>query len=171
MANTQQLVAMGYIKAAFGVHGWLKLATQTECADNLLAYPNWHIGKEPDWQVYGLEEGKVSGTHNELLVKLTGVDDRDQAAALKGCTVAIARDLFETLADDEFYWADLVGMNVQNLDQQQLGTVEGLMQTGAHDVLVVQGIFGQKLIPFVGNYVIRVDMDKQVIIVDWGTDY
>ena len=74
-------------------------------------------------------------------------------------------------AEDEFYWVDLVGMSVINRDNITLGKVKNLIETGAHDVLVVHGEYGEKLIPFVSHYIDNVNKDTQQIQVDWGLDY
>ena len=71
---------------------------------------------------------------------------------------------------DEYYWTDLIGLKVINRQQELIGTVDSLMDTGAHSVLVVAGE-RQHLIPFVANYVIDVDMQNKCIYVDWGLDY
>ncbi|MCP2041735.1 16S rRNA processing protein RimM [Neisseria sp. HSC-16F19] len=166
--NKPQWVAMGYIKGVFGVKGWLKAAVSTEYTDSLLDYPVWRLRKEHDILNVEIATGKVVG--DELHVKLEGIDDRDQAFALRGYTIEIDRADFGDTEDDEYYWADLVGLTVTNRDGVVLGAVSKLMETGAHDVLVVDGDYGQKLIPFVAHYIDAVDT-AQGIIVDWGTDY
>ena len=169
MIDTQQWVAMGYIKGVFGIKGWVKVSTSTEYADSLLDYPEWQLTKDGQSQAVSIEVGKV--TNDELQVKFTGIDDRDQAFALKGYTVEILRAQFEEPEDGEYYWADLVGMNVVNTENISLGSVSNLMETGAHDILVINGEYGQKLIPFVDNFIKTVDHDSKTITVDWGTDY
>lgn len=167
--DAQNWVAMGYVKGAFGIKGWLKVKADTEYADSLLDYPEWRLRRDADVRTLALESGKVAG--DELQVKFTGIDDRDAAALLRGYTVEIARADFAPAEADEYYWADLVGMNVQNRAGENLGKVVNLMDTGAHDVLVVEGDFGQKLIPFVSHYIDDVDSGKRVITADWGVDY
>lgn len=169
MTDTQQWVAMGYIKGVFGIKGWLKVASGTEYADSLLDYPEWQLRKDGKILTVVPEAGKIVG--DELQVKLEGVNDRDQAFALRGYTIEIPRSEFAPTEEDEFYWADLVGMTVINQEGLTLGTVKNLMETGANDVLVVHGEYGQKLIPFVAQYVETVDTEHQTILVDWGLDY
>lgn len=169
MADDNKLVKMGFVKAAFGVQGWVKVSAHTEYVDSLLDFDEWFLGKDEKWQTFKFEEGKV--TPDGLLVKFSGVIDRDQAHALKGHTIAIPRDEFDSLEEDEFYWADLVGLSVVNLTGENLGDVVDLMQTGAHDVLVIKGQHGQKLIPFIKQFVGQVDMEQKKIHVDWGIDY
>ena len=94
----------------------------------------------------------------------------DQALALRGAIVSVSRDDFPQLAADEYYWTDLIGLKIINKQQELIGIVESLMDTGANSVLVVKGE-KQHLIPFVANYVINVDTQNKCISVDWGLDY
>ena len=170
MSNTEpQWVGMGYIKGVFGVKGWVKVAVSTEYTDSLLDYPQWRLSKDGHSRMFSVAESKVAG--DELQVLFSGIDNRDAAFALRGHTVEIDRADFGDTEDGEYYWADLIGLNVVNRQQQCLGTVSKLLETGAHDVLVVDGEFGQKLIPFVAQYIDEVMLAEQTIHVDWGTDY
>ncbi|MDO4227034.1 ribosome maturation factor RimM [Neisseria sp.] len=169
MTDTQQWVAMGYIKGVFGVKGWLKIAANTEYADSLLDYPEWRLSKNDQHRSVIPEAGKTA--NGELLVKLEGIDDRDEAFALRGYTIEIPREAFAPAEEGEYYWADLVGMTVTNTEGITLGTVKNLMETGAHDVLVLEGGYGQKLIPFVSQYILTVDTENKTITADWGLDY
>lgn len=169
MTDTQKWVAMGYIKGVFGIKGWLKITTGTEYTDSLLDYPEWRLQKDGKIRTVTIEAGKV--VNGELQVKLEGIDDRDTAFALRGYTIEIAREDFIPADEGEYYWADLVGMTVKNQDDVDLGIVKNLMETGAHDVLVINGEYGQKLIPFVSQYILNVDTSNKIIIVEWGLDY
>ena len=169
MTDTQQRVAMGYIKGVFGVKGWLKIAAGTEYTDSLLDYPEWQLNKDGQILNVTLEAGKIA--NGELQVKFEGIDNRDEAFALRGYTIEIPREAFPPAGEDEYYWADLIGMTVVNREGITLGTVSKLMETGAHDVLTVNGEYGQKLIPFVGHYIDHVDSGSNTITVDWGVDY
>ena len=148
MSNTQNWVAMGYIKGAFGIKGWIKVQSDTEYTDSLLDYPQWRLSK-----------GK-----KHILA-------RDAAALLRGYTIEVPREQFEPTEEGEYYWADLIGMAVKNRDGINLGEVINLMETGAHDILVVRGEHGEKLIPFVDQFIDSVDNENRQITCDWGLDY
>ena len=169
MADAQNRVAMGYIKGVFGIKGWLKIAADTEYADSLLDYPEWQLVKDGKTVAVSREGGKVA--NGELQVKFEGINDRDSAFSLRGYTIEIPREAFAPTEEGEYYWADLVGMTVANKDNTVLGKVSSLMETGANDVLVVDGEYGQILIPFVSQYVETVDAGSKTIIADWGLDY
>lgn len=162
------LVVMGRISAPYAIRGWLKIQTQTEYIDSLLDYPVWYVGRPGQWRQFDLVEGKVHGQY--LLAHLDGVDDRDAAEAVMGMNIAVPREDRPAAEDGEYYWDDLVGLDVVNGDNVVLGQVTGLLETGAHDVIVVKGEC-ERLIPFVDAYVREVDMAARRIVVDWGLDY
>ncbi|WP_438970138.1 ribosome maturation factor RimM, partial [Methylophaga sp.] len=100
--------------------------------------------------------------------------DRDQVQPLIGSELAIKKEQLEPAEEDEFYWADLQGLTVVNLNDETLGRVDHLLETGANDVLVVlaEGDTTERLIPFVMDEIVKsVDLDKQLIQVDWDKDY
>ena len=105
-----------------------------------------------------------------VVAKLAGITDRDQAAVLQGMRVAISRDAFPDAAAGEFYWADLVGLKVVNSAGVELGTVSRVFETGANDVLVVEGE-RERLLPFIETVVRQVDVAGGSITVDWEADY
>ena len=165
-----KLITMGFIRGAVGVKGWVKIGSDTEYLDSLLDYGTWYLIKGKERVEAELETGKVVN-NKELQVKFVGSDSRDQAEAWQGYTIAVARADFEETEEGEYYWTDLIGMSVINHEQVVLGNVHSLLQTGAHDVLVVRGEHGEKLIPFVDAFVGEVDVNAKTIQVEWGLDY
>jgi len=107
----------------------------------------------------------------KLAAQLEGINDRDQAFALRGYEVAVPRSQMPAAADDEYYWVDLVGLEVRNTQDERLGVVERLFATGANDVLVVKDGDTERLLPFVAAIVLKVDRVAKVITADWGLDY
>ena len=164
------LIDMGYITGPFGIQGWVKIKVTTEYDDSLDDYENIYL-KLPDGKVVSQTVEKNFARDGLFHAKLAGVADRDAAFALKGATVAVSREQFPELDEDEFYWVDLIGLNVINLQGEALGMVKDLMQTGASDVLVIRDADQERLVPFVAQYVINVDMANKQITLDWGLDY
>jgi 16S rRNA processing protein RimM len=162
------LVVMGRITLPFGIKGWVKVLPYTETPDSLLAYPKWWIGNDPDWQEVRVEKAEVQ--MDAVAAKLAGCDDRDAAALLRGRQVAVPRDAFPEAGENEFYWVDLIGLKVVNEQDEDLGTVSQVFETGANDVLVVEGD-RERLIPFLDHVIKKVDLQARVIRVDWGADY
>lgn len=163
---------MGRVAAPYAVQGWIKVQPFTEYLDSLLDYETWWLGHaegpKAGWREYRVVEGKVHG--QTLLAQLEGVDDRTASEALKGLEVAVDRSEFPEAEVGEYYWDDLIGAEVANTEGVPLGRVEGLMETGAHDVLRVVGE-RERLIPFVDAYVREVDLEGKRILVEWGADW
>ena len=159
---------MGRVSAPFGVKGWVKVQTFTDKTDSLLGFPQWWLSETGGWRSCTVEEQAVRGS--ELLVRFAGVADREAAASLKGRDIAIARKQLPVPEEGEFYWADLVGMKVENTAGESLGRVERLFESGANPVMVVVGET-ERLLPFVDAVIKRVDLDSGKILVDWELDY
>ncbi len=133
--------------------------------------PTLWLGKDGGpWREVGLKALKAHG--EGLVLGLDGVSDRTAAEGLKGMLVGAPREALPATAEDEFYWADLVGLDVVNTAGEQLGKVAGLIETGANDVLrVVSADAAERLIPFVGAVVLAVEREAGRIRVDWGSDW
>lgn len=178
MAQTNaQRVVMGRVAAPYGVKGWVKIQVFTQTLDSLLDYPEWQIGKDGQWREAALEEASTHG--GVIVAKFVDCNDRDAAFALRGQEIAVNRKELPEPEEGEYYWEDLIGLAVFNRDNVELGKVVKLMETGAHNVLVIQEAEAHKvgetrkeiLIPFVGVFVLNVDLAQGRIEVDWGLDY
>jgi len=158
-------VVLGHIAGLFGVKGWVKVHSYTKPREAILDYADWLIECAGESRLSRVAEGQRHG--KSVIARLSGVDDRDEAAALIDGVISVSRDSLPETADDEHYWADLEGLQVVHLDGTVLGKVSYLLETGANDVLVVRGN-QEILIPYVKDDVIKnVDLDKGVINVDW----
>lgn len=103
-----------------------------------------------------------------FVAELQGIADRDAARGLSGLLIAVPRSALPPLEPGrEYYWQDLVGMTVSDAAGRSLGTVRGLIETGAHDVLVVAAGQRETLIPFTDPFVQEVDVEARRIQVDW----
>ncbi len=142
----------------------------TEPRENILHYRPWYLRRGgEEWQPRECVEGSRHG--KGVVARLEGYEDRDQARLLMNTEIGVRREQLPPTAPGEYYWQDLQGLEVMNLEGEPLGTVDHLMETGANDVLVVRGE-RERLIPFVlDKIVMRVDLDAGVIQVDWDKDY
>lgn len=169
-ATDEQLVVVGTIVGLYGVRGWVRVMSYTQPRENLLNYRNWQLGRHSAWRPTVLEAGQQHG--KGLVIKLQECADRDQARSLIGTDIAVPRSELPPLADDEYYWADLVGLRVETAEGLLLGQVDHLLETGANDVLVVQGEDRERLIPFVMGQVIKqIDLNAGLIEVDWDPTF
>jgi 16S rRNA processing protein RimM len=164
---------MGRIVAPYGVKGWLKVVPSTAERETLLSHEEWWLrprGEGSEWRHCTLEEGRPHGS--ALIVRIAGLDDRENAAMYSGGDVGIARSALPPAAENEVYWSDLVGLAVWNRQGERLGTVAAVQDFGAHPVLRVEHDEGSpRLIPFVEAYVDSVDLASGRIEVDWQKDY
>jgi 16S rRNA processing protein RimM len=165
------IVVLGRLADPYGMQGWLRLYP---FADDPLAWgemPVWWVGAEGGpWREYDLKALKARG--EGLVVLLDGVPDRTTAEAMKGLLVGAPRAALPKTEEDEFYWVDLVGLEVINTAGERLGKVAGLIETGANAVLRVVGDDGvERLLPFVSVVVQAVEREAGRIRVEWGSDW
>lgn len=165
-----RFVTLGRITGAFGVKGWLKIFSETDPLQNILKYKEWYLQQGKDWKIHSLEQGQRHG--KGLIAKLKGLDDRDQAESLKGTLIAVKRSqLPQTNREGEYYWADLEGLRVKNLQEVELGEISHLFQTGSNDVIVVKGD-RERFIPYIWQQVVReVDLKAGLMTVDWDPEF
>lgn len=169
-ATSAQLVVVGKIVGLYGVRGWVRVMSYTQPRENILRYRHWHLRRGDGWRPVEVAAGQNHG--KGLVVGLRECTDRDQARGLIGLEIAVPRSELPPPAEGEYYWADLVGLRVETIEGQVLGTVDHLIETGANDVLVVHGDDRERLIPFVTDQVIRrVDLAAGLIQVDWDPDF
>lgn len=165
------IVVLGRLVDPYGIQGWLRLHT---FGDDPLAWaemPVWWICREGEpWRECGLKGLK---THNNgVVVLLDGVPDRTAAEAMKGTLVGAPRDALPLTEEGEYYWGDLIGLEVINSAGDRLGKVVSLIETGANDVLrVVSDDQTERLLPFVSAVVLAVEKDSGLIRVEWGSDW
>jgi 16S rRNA processing protein RimM len=162
-------IVVGRIVGVYGVKGWVKVHSYTEAREDILNYDPWLLRAGGAWRPAKLAEGRPHG--KGIVARLAGCEDCEGAAALVGTDVAIGREQLAPAAPGEYYWADLIGLRVATVAGQDLGVIDHLLETGANDVLVVQGE-RERLIPYLqGEVVIEVDLEHRVMRVDWDPDF
>ncbi len=175
MQVPDDLVQVGYVSGAFGVTGSIRVTPFSTDADALLALKSWWLDK-PGLQSVQVRTAKMHG--GDVVAQLVGTLGRDAAEALKGAAVSVPRSAFPQLPADEYYWSDLIGLDVVNLQGESLGTVTDMMHNGAQSILRIspapaegEDKAHERLIPFVDQFVKTVDLAGRKISVDWGLDY
>lgn len=180
-------VEVGRIIDAWGVKGWVRIQPFAADPQALFSSRRWflkpaeaagprRVAGPPVPPLLKITQVKHHG--DGVVAKPAEVEDRSGAEALKGARVFVPRASFPTADPDEFYWVDLIGLTVVNLQGETLGTVTGLLDTGPHSVLRIAPPGGdpkdeaaERLVPFVGAYIGEVDLAGKRITVDWGLDY
>lgn len=169
MQDEASLTVIGKIVGVYGIKGWIKILSFTRPKENILKYGPWLVKQNNDWLEMQLLEGKRQG--KGLIASFAGIIDRDEAMTLVGSELAIERDQLPVPKEGEFYWHDLINMQVINKQNEILGVITELLETGANDVLVVKADKQRHLIPYVQDvYIKDVDIEQGVIQVDWQSD-
>ena len=159
------LIQLGFVGAPFGVRGWIKLRSHTDPPERLLEHRSLRIGQGGVWQSYRIEASGRSG--GALTVKLAGVENRDQAQALRGAQVCVPRSELPQRESRDFYRADLIGCEAVNLDGISLGKVQHFIESPAQVLMVVRGT-REYWIPAVPQHLRRVDLPARQVVVDWS---
>lgn len=159
-------IIVGKIGSTYGIRGWLKIQAFTELGNSILKYSPWFLARgNNQWDLIELEEGRIQG--KGIIAKLVGIDTPEQARLLTGKTIAVPRSQLPVLNKGEYYWSDLEGLTVINKNGETLGKVSYLIATGSNDVLVIKDPKEQAIPYLPGSVILRVDLEKQEIHVDW----
>lgn len=160
------IVVVGRVAGAYGVAGQVRVSSSTQPPDNIARYRPWLLQQAGTWRQVDVAALRRHG--DGFVARLAGVDDREAAQALAGAEIAVPRRALPVLdSAEECYWQDLIGLAVSNADGTPLGTVEALMETGAHDVLVISDGSRQTLVPFADPFLLEVDLAGGCIRVAW----
>ncbi|MCW8870975.1 MAG: ribosome maturation factor RimM [Proteobacteria bacterium] len=162
---SDDLLTVGKITGHFGVRGGVKVFSYTRPMENITRYQQWYVGERIYKGIKAKKHGKT------IVAELPDVNNREQAQALIGLTVSVSESQLSALSDDDFYWHQLIGLTVIDQDDQVLGCVESLFETGANDVMVVKRQGSDKdqmLIPYLfGQTIDRVDLSASELRVNW----
>lgn len=172
MQNDSALIYLGRINGVHGVRGWVKIHSDCRPREAIFNYTKFVAKRgERSQTELVLLDGRTQG--KGLVAKFKDIDDRDSAYALNGLELHIPRSALPAPEDDEYYWADLIGLEVISQDGEHFGIVHSIFETGANDVLVVRDDTGaETLIPFAApQYITMVDFEQRQIIVDWQLEW
>jgi 16S rRNA processing protein RimM len=190
-------IEVGRIADAWGIKGWFKVLPHSASPEALFSSKRWFL-LPPDrpmkpsrattaaapqtaqaWTEPLVLRVKESKDHSGTIVACAhDVDDRNAAESLRGGRIFVPRSSFPSAAEGEYYWVDLIGLQVVNREGLDLGQVRDLMSTGPQTVLVLEaapetegGKPVERMIPFVSAFVDGVDLPAKRISVDWQPDY
>lgn len=161
-------ILIGKVSGCFGVQGWIKVFSYCEPRENITTYKSWIVGDTKFDSIESKRNGKL------IVAKLKGIDDKDTALALMGQAIEIEEQQLSQLEGNQFYWHDLVGIEVKNTNGISFGKIKSLLETGANDVIIVKGE-RERLIPYITDdtddkTVIKVDLKQNTMLVDWHED-
>ena len=167
------MVRVGHLGRSYGVRGWVHVHSAMDPPGLLCEYGKWYLRRGEGWSAVIVEKSRVQS--NGVVAKLDHLHSREDVQAVVGVEIGLERDSFPPTEDDEFYWCDLIGASVVKTDGRELGRVERLIETGAHDVMVItpaagsrseRGDSGDILLPFAfGAVVVEVDLKVGKVVV------
>ena len=163
-------VRIGRLNGAWGVSGWVKVYSYTDPPENVFSYQPWQTSGQPG--LLRVSEWRRQGPR--LVARIEEIDSREAAERMAGTELAVPSGALPDPEPGSYYWKDLIGLEVVNLQGERLGRVQGFLDSGAHDVLLVRrvGEGRDHLVPFVhGRFVHRVDLDAGRIQVDWDPEW
>ncbi len=167
--DLEQKIVIGRFGSSFGVKGWIKVQSFSEPEENLFTYTDWYWQGPKGWQKLCHDAHNAHG--NGWVVHLDGFDTPETVRLLAGQDIAVLRQEFAPLEGHEFYLQDLIGFAVVTVTDQVLGSVQGFVDSGAHELLVVTGE-KEYLIPLIKDiFVKNVLLTERKIIVDWDADF
>jgi len=173
--STDLPVTMAKIGKPQGIKGWVRIHSFTEPKSNIGNYRIFHTRLESTSTEIEMDQIKQQG--NVLVAHFKGFDLPEQSQELVGLELKVRKADLPILKTGEFYWHQLQGLNVVNLEDQNLGVVAKLMETGANDVLVVSASENsidqiERLIPYLPDLVVKnIDLKQKIIKVEWEADY
>jgi len=161
-------VIIGKIGSPHGLGGWVSIYSYTDPIENLFSYLPWALEKSNKPFAAHLVDYKLQG--QKLIGRFEGCTDRDQAQHYTNAYIVIDRKQLPKTKKNQYYWSDLVGLDVSNQDGISLGKVESLMETGANDVLIIKGHKVHAL-PFIDDVILSVDLKANTMRVNWDPDF
>jgi 16S rRNA processing protein RimM len=173
-------IEVGRIADAWGIKGWFKVLPYSASPEALFSSKRWFLQPaERGAKTFTgtvLLKIKEAKEHSDSVVATSAeVPDRNAAELLKGARIFVSRASFPTPDTDEYYWVDLIGLDVINREGVALGAVRELLHTGPQTVLVLayeeEGKAKERMIPFVSAYIDTVDLAGRRITADWQPDY
>ena len=173
-------IEVGRILDGWGIKGWFKVLPYSADPEALFSSKRWFLlpteKGQKTFSGTGRLKIKEAKFHSDSVVACAhDIDDRNAADALRGARIFVSRESFPTAQKDEYYWVDLIGLDVVNREGQNLGQVRELLSTGPQTVLVIDEVLPvqtvQRMIPFVSAYIDDVKLPERRILVDWQPDY
>lgn len=173
--DADDLIAVGHVSSAHGIKGWVWVHALTDPSSNIFGYRPWYLKTREGFRAVKVVDWREQG--KGVVAQLDITPDRNAAEALRNLEIWVPKSALPELEEGDYYWSDLIDLEVRTVSGQLLGVVHSLMETGSNDVLVVQASAGsldgrERLVPWVpGNVVKDVDLAGRVITVDWDAEF
>ncbi len=164
--DSHKFAQVGKVIKAHSIKGELKVLAYSGDPQDFKAFPRLLFVDE---QAAVSDEYKVAICRPQakfVIIKLSGIDDRTAAEAMRGAEIWADKDLLPVLGEDEFYWHDLIGLRVETGHGDDLGTVRSLFESAAADIMVIKGQGREYLIPAQDKFIASIDHDAGLLIIN-----
>ena len=169
--DSHNMIVIAKVGAPYRLKGELKLYVLSDSIEMALAYGQWYLKKTNDRTWQALSGEIVSRIGDKVIIQFPDTQVKEIAAKYTNALIGVPRSALKDTEEDEYYWVDLIGMQVINQQKQVFGKVDDILDTGSNEVLCCKHEDKTYLIPFVSDYVIEVDRKNKMITVDWQYDY
>lgn len=172
--QTDELIKIATLKKPYGIKGWLWLFSETDNHADVFDMKPWWMRTATGFKPLTVTNWRKQGVG--LVASFAEVPDRNVAETMNGTTVWVHKDNLPSLDEDEYYWSDLIGLTVINEENEILGVIKEMFETGAHEIISVKATKDSidaedRLIPWHKDIVLTIDMDAKTMLVAWGADY
>lgn len=172
--DSSNLIKIATLKKPYGIKGWLWVFSETDERESIFSMQPWWMKTAVGFKPLTVQQWRRQG--QGLVACFAEIPDRNTAETMHGTSIWVSKDSFPKLDEDEYYWSDLVGLTVINEQDENLGTIKELFETGAHAIISVmptaQSADNQeRLIPWHRDVVLSVDLKDKTMRVAWGLDY
>ena len=164
MLDTEKIL-IAKIQAHQGLNGWLKIYSYSESKKKFSNYKYFFVIKNETYVRLDVEDIQVT---KSIKIKFKNFSLREDSDEYIGKNLYIDREQLVELDDNQYYWNDLIGLDVYLEEGEQIGVVKDIIETGSNDVLVIKGSKGEEiLIPYVfGESIKKVILNEKKIIID-----
>ncbi len=160
----EDYLELGQVANIFGIKGMIKIKLFTDDIEQFYDFEKIYIKSKKDIKEYNIQEVKYH--KNMILLKLQGIDTPEQAELLKNSSIIMKRCDLKPLKEGQYYFVDLIGVDVYTDENILLGKLEDIYNTGSNDIYVVKNELGkQMLLPGTKDVIKQVSLDNKKIIV------
>ena len=162
--SPMELIEIGRIVRSQGLKGQVKVLSYLESPEVLHGLSGLFVGRSvQEALLFPLVD--VRAGRDSFILQLGGVADRDAAERLRGSSVWMPSEGMQKLPEGEYYWREIIGLQVMTEENEILGRIEAVFPTGGNDVYVCRGGGREILLPAIGDVVRKIDTDRGVMVV------
>ena len=167
--DNKGFVVLGRITGVAGLQGGVKIQSYTRPREQIFSYAPWYLRHGDLWMERQARRARTGG--RGLIAAIGGIADRVAASSMLGADIAVRREQLPELDAGEYYQTDLIGLDLVNMNGVLLGKLYAIEETGANDVMVVDGERTILIPLLMGKIVKHIDLENRIIQVDWNPEY